>query len=83
MIYWLQINSLKLCHKFQIFGNNNKSNLPSQMVKNKSVSEKICYHFDQNLFSSHLLSKILNIKMYKTIILGVVLYCCETWSLSH
>jgi hypothetical protein len=32
--------------------------------------------------SSHLLSKNLKIKMYKTIILPVVLCGCETWSLT-
>ena len=32
--------------------------------------------------SSRLLSKNLKIKVYKTIILPVVLYGCETWSLT-
>jgi len=36
----------------------------------------------QNLPSSSLLSKNLKIKMYRTIILPVVLYGCETWSLT-
>jgi len=36
----------------------------------------------QNLLSSNLLSKNLNIKIYRTIILPVVLYRCETWSLT-
>jgi hypothetical protein len=36
----------------------------------------------QNLLSSHLLSKNLKIRIYKTIILPVVLYGCETWSLT-
>jgi hypothetical protein len=33
----------------------------------------------QNLLSSDLLSKNLNINLYRTIILPVVLYGCETW----
>ena len=33
----------------------------------------------QNLLSSRLLSKNLKIKIYRTIILPVVLYGCETW----
>ena len=41
-----------------------------------------CYHSVQNLLSSKLLSKNLKIKIYKTIILPVVLYGCETWSLT-
>ena len=36
----------------------------------------------QNLLSSRLLSKNLKIKIYRTIILSVVLYGCETWSLT-
>ena len=36
----------------------------------------------QNLSSSRLLSKNLKIKIYRTIILSVVLYECETWSLT-
>ena len=36
----------------------------------------------QNLLSSSLLSKNLNIWIYRTIILPVVLYGCETWSLT-
>jgi len=39
-----------------------------------------CYHSVQNLLSSRLLSKNLKIKIYRTIILPVVLYGCETWS---
>ena len=34
----------------------------------------------QNLLSCRLLSKNLRIKIYRTIILPVVLYGCETWS---
>jgi hypothetical protein len=36
----------------------------------------------QNLLSSRLLFKNVIIKIYKTIILPVVLYGCETWSLT-
>jgi hypothetical protein len=35
----------------------------------------------QNLLSSRLLSKNIKLKIYKNIILPVVLYGCETWSL--
>ena len=41
-----------------------------------------CYHLVQNLLSSRLLSKNFKIKMYKTIILPIFLYGCETWSLT-
>jgi hypothetical protein len=36
----------------------------------------------QNLLSSRLLSKNVKIKIYRTIILPVILYGCETWSLT-
>jgi len=38
--------------------------------------------FDADLLSSRLLSKNLKIKIYRTVILPVVLYGCETWSLT-
>jgi hypothetical protein len=41
-----------------------------------------CYHSVQNLLSSRLLSKNLKFKIYRTIILPMVLYGCETWSLT-
>ena len=39
-----------------------------------------CYHSVQNLLSSSLLSKKLKIMIYRSVILPVVLYGCETWS---
>jgi hypothetical protein len=41
-----------------------------------------CYYSIQNLLSSRLISKNLKIKIYKTVILPVVLYGCLTWSLT-
>jgi hypothetical protein len=41
-----------------------------------------CYHSVQNLLSSRLLSKNVKIRTHKTTILPVVLYGCETWSLT-
>jgi len=49
--------------------------------KSKLKSGNACYHSVQNLLSSSLLSKNLKIKIYITIILPVVLYGWETWSL--
>ena len=40
------------------------------------------YYSVQNPFSSSLLSKKLKIKIYRNIILHIVLYGCETWSLT-
>jgi hypothetical protein len=41
------------------------------------------YHSVQNLLYPHLPSKNLKVKIYKTIILPVVLYGCESWSLTQ
>jgi len=42
-----------------------------------------CYYSFQNVLPSRLLSKNVKIKIHKTIILPVVLYGCETWSLTQ
>jgi hypothetical protein len=51
-------------------------------IKSRLKLGNACYHLVQNLLSSSLLSKNLKIKIYTTIILPVVLYGCETWSLT-
>jgi len=51
-------------------------------IKSRLKSGNACYHSVQNLLSSSLLSKNLQMKIYRTIILPVVLYGCETWSLT-
>jgi len=47
-------------------------------IKSRLKSGNACYHSLRNLLSSSLLSKKLNIKVYRTIVLPVVLYGCET-----
>jgi hypothetical protein len=51
-------------------------------IKSTLKSGSACYHSVQDLLSSSFLSKNSKIKMYRTIILPVVLYGCETWSLT-
>jgi hypothetical protein len=51
-------------------------------IKSRSKSGSAWYHSMQNLSSSSLLSKNIKIKIYRTIILPVVLYGCETWLLT-
>ena len=51
-------------------------------LKSRLKSGNACYQSEQNILSSNLLSKNLKIKIYRTIILPVVLYGCETWSLA-
>ena len=45
-------------------------------IKNRLKLGNACYHSVQNLLSSRLLSKNLKIKIYRTIILPMVLYGC-------
>ena len=45
-------------------------------------SGNVCYLLVQNLLSTSLPSKNLKMKVYRTIILHVVLYGCETWSIT-
>jgi hypothetical protein len=56
--------------------------MKQEEIKKGLKSGNSCCHSMQNLLSSSLLSKNLKIKIYRTIILPVVLYGCETWSLT-
>ena len=51
-------------------------------IKSRLKLGNACYYSVQNLLSSILRSKNLKIKIYRTIILPVVSYGCETWSLA-
>jgi hypothetical protein len=53
-------------------------NFIEEEIKRRLNSGNACYHSVQNLLSSQLLSKNLEIRLYKIIILPVVLYGCET-----
>ena len=46
------------------------------------MSGNTCYYSVQNLLTSSLLPKNIKMKIYRTIILPVVLYGCETWLLT-
>ena len=59
----------------------NKNSIKEE-IKSKLKLGNACYYSVQNLLSSSLLSKKLKIEMYRTIILPVILYGCETWSLT-
>jgi len=51
-------------------------------IKSRLKSGNVYYHSVQNFLTSTLLSKNLNIKLYRIIILPIVLYGCESWSLT-
>jgi hypothetical protein len=56
-------------------------NLIQEEIKRRLNFGNACYHLVQNLLSSSLLSKNLKIRIYKTILLPVVLKGSLTWSL--
>jgi hypothetical protein len=68
--------------QFRYLGTVRNQNLVQEEIKRRLNSSNACYHSVHNLLSSHLLSKNLKIRIYKVIILPVVLYGCETWSLT-
>jgi len=53
-----------------------------EAIRSRLKSGNACYHLVQNILSSSLLAKTVQIKIYRTIILPVALYECETWSLT-
>jgi hypothetical protein len=58
-----------------------KQNLIQEEIKRRLNSGNACYHSVQNVLSSRLLYKNIKIRIYKTVILPVGLYGCETLSL--
>jgi hypothetical protein len=68
---------------FKYFGTTlTNQNSIHEEIKRRLKSGNAFYHFVQNLLSSSLLSKNIKIKIYRTIILPVILYGCESWSLT-
>ena len=69
--------------EFKYFGTTltNQKSIQEQ-IKRKLKLGNACYHLVRNLLSFTLLSKNMKITIQRTIILPVVLYGCETWSLT-
>jgi hypothetical protein len=80
----LEINVVKTKYMlFEYLGTTvTNQNLIQEEIKRRLNSGNGCYHSVQNLLSSRLLSKNVNIKMYMIIILLLVLYGCEISSLT-
>ena len=76
-------SSIERVEEFEYLGTTltNKNSIQEE-IKSRLKVWNACYYSVQNLLSSGLLSKKLKIKIYRTVILPVVLYGCETWSLT-
>jgi hypothetical protein len=69
--------------KFKYLGTTQTDqNCMHEEIKRRLNLGHVCYHLVQSLLSSRLLSRNSKVKIYKTIILPVVFYVCETWSLT-
>ena len=69
--------------EFKYFGTTlSHQNSIQEEIKSRLKLGNACYHSVQNLLSFCFLSKYKKIKIHRTIILPVVLYGCETWSLT-
>ena len=75
-------SSFKKVEEFKYLGTLTNQNSIQEEIKSRLKSGNACHHLVQNILSSSLLSKNFKIKIYRTIILPVVLYGCETWSLT-
>jgi len=76
-------SSIESVEEFKHLGTTLKNqNYIQEEIKSRLKLGNACYYSVQNLLSSSLLSKHLKIKIYRTIILPVVRYGCETWSLT-
>ena len=78
-------SSIERVEEFKYLGTTlTNQNSIQEKIKSRLKLGNACYYSVQNLLSSSLLSKTLTIKIhvYRTIILPVVLYGCETWSLT-
>ena len=75
--------SFERVEDFQYLGTTltNQNSLQEE-IKSRLKLGNACYYSVQNLLSSSLLSKSVKIKIYRTIISPVVVYGCDTWSLT-
>ncbi|KAJ4433406.1 hypothetical protein ANN_15665 [Periplaneta americana] len=69
--------------KFKYFGATVTNTYDTQEeIKRRKNLGNACYYSVEKLLSSSLLSKNLKVRIYKTVILPIVLYGCETWTLT-
>ena len=76
-------NSFERVEQFRYLGTTlTNQNSIQEEIKSTTKAGNDCHYSVQNIVSSSLLRKNIKIKIYRTIILPVVLYTCETWSLT-
>jgi len=76
-------SSLQRVEKFKYLGTTLKiQNSTQEQITCRLKSGNVSCHAGQNFLCSSLLYRNLKIKIHRTIILSVVLYGCETWSLT-
>jgi hypothetical protein len=75
-------NSYEKVETFKYLGSlvTNQNSIQEEIKCRLKSGNSFCYSV-QTLLSYRLLYKHLKMKLYETIILPVVLYVCETWSL--
>ena len=81
MCNWFYIDKIRILRVVNFYLVTNESSIQEE-IKCRLKAGNSCYYSVQIFLSSRLLSKNLKIKIYKTIILPVVLYGCEIWSLT-
>ena len=52
----------------------------TEEIKSRLASGNACFYSVQKLLTSRLISRKLKLKIYRTVILPVILYGCESWS---
>jgi len=76
-------SSIERVEEFKYFGTTlTNQNSIQEEIKSRLKLGNACYYSVQNLLSSRLLSKHLKIKINRTIVLPIVLYGCEIWTLT-
>jgi len=72
--------SFEMVEEFKYLGTTSiYQNSIQEELKSRLKSQNVSYHSVQNLSYLSLLSKNVKINIYRTVILPVVLYGCETW----
>ena len=76
LMHFLHLNPF-LCNTLSSGGTTLNKNSIQEEIESRLKLGNVCYYSVQNLLSSSLLSKKLKIKIYRIILLLVVLYGCE------